>query len=172
MSSSSLRETAMDCLIPGAPPHFTPYLIINNVEGLARGSYAVHQEGQALEPVRLADSRAVASHLACDQSYAAAAHVNAYALTDLEPVLAHFGNRGYRLAQLEAALFGAKLQLAAHALGLGAVGSTAYDDEVTAFFAPPGKRLEFMFVAVFGAKRRPSEAEVVAKSTFLQPGES
>ena len=119
--------------------------------------------------MRHEDARHAAFLLACDQDYAAAAHVNVYALTDLAPVLAHFGNRGYRLAQLEAALFGAKLQLAAHALGLGAVGSTSYDDEVTAFFSPHAADKSFMFIAVLGNKRRPSQAEVVAKSAFLQP---
>jgi nitroreductase len=98
--------------------------------------------------------------LACDQDYAADAHVNAYTLTDLARVLEHFDDRGYRLAQLEASLIGAKLQLAAHALGLGAVGSTAYDDEVTAYFSPHAANKSFMFVAVFGARRRPSTSNV------------
>ena len=123
----------MDCLVPCAAA-FTPYLIVNNVAGLQPGSYAVHPEQQALEPLRVGEMHDAASRLACDQDYAADAHVNAYALTDL-PLLEHFGNRGYRVAQLEAALFGAKLQLAAHALGLGAVGSTSFDDEVTAHFS-------------------------------------
>ena len=83
-------------------------------------------------------------------------------------MLEHFGNRGYRLAQLEAALFGAKLQLAAHALGLGAVGSTSFDDEVTAHFSPHAAGKSFMFIAVFGARRRPSTSEVAEKSRFLQ----
>ena len=158
----------MDCLVPGAPPLFTPYLIVNNVAGLQPGSYAVLPEQQALEPLETGEMHDAASRLACDQDYAAAAHVNAYALTDLEPVLEHFGNRGYRLAQLEAALFGAKLQLAAHALGLGAVGSTSFDDEVTAHFSPHAAGKSFMFIAVFGARRRPSTSEVAKKSPFLQ----
>jgi SagB-type dehydrogenase family enzyme len=168
MLIASLQGTAMDCLIPGAPPLFTPYLIVNNVAGLQPGSYTVDSERQALELLRAGEMRDTASRLACDQDYAADAHVNAYALTDLEPVLEHFGNRGYRLAQLEAALFGAKLQLAAHTLGLGAVGSTSFDDEVTAHFSPHAAGKSFMFIAVFGTRRRPSTMEVAEKSTFLQ----
>src|SRR5215207_7652881 len=168
MLIASLQGTAMDCLVPGAPPLFTPYLIVNNVAGLQPGAYAVHPEQQVLEPLETGEMSEVARRLACDQDYAAAAHVNAYALTDLEPVLEHFGNRGYRLAQLEAALFGAKLQLAAHALGLGAVGSTSFDDEVTAHFSPHAAGKSFMFIAVFGARRRPSTSEVAEKSKFLQ----
>jgi len=168
MLIASLKGTAMDCLIPDAPPLFTPYLIVNNVAGLSPGAYAVHPEQQTLELLRAGEMRDTASRLACDQDYAGIAHVNAYALTDLAPVLEHFGNRGYRVAQLEAALFGAKLQLAAHALGLGAVGSTSFDDEVTAHFSPHAAGKSFMFIAVFGARRRPSTAEVAEKSRFLQ----
>jgi SagB-type dehydrogenase family enzyme len=166
--TASLQGTAMDCLVPGASPLFTPYLIVNNVAGLSPGAYAVHPEQQALELLRAGEMHEAARRLACDQDYAADAHVNAYALTDLAPVLEHFGNRGYRVAQLEAALFGAKLQLAAHALGLGAVGSTSFDDEVTAHFSPHATGKSFMFIAVFGARRRPSTSEVADKSKFLQ----
>jgi SagB-type dehydrogenase family enzyme len=168
MLTRSLQGTIMDCLVPGAPPLTTLYLIINNVAGLSPGAYAVHPEEQALELLRQGDMRAAAARLACDQDYAADAHVNAYTLTELAPVLEHFGNRGYRLAQLEASLIGAKLQLAAHALGLGAVGSTSYDDEVTAYFSPHAANKSFMFVAVFGARRRPSTSEVAEKSKLLQ----
>jgi hypothetical protein len=114
------------------------------------------------------DTREAARGLACDQDYAGAAHVNVYAMADLESALSRFGNRGYRVAQLEAALFGARVQLAAHALGLGAVGSTSFDDEVTAYFSPHAAGKSFMFIAVFGVRRRPSAAEVAAKSRFLQ----
>jgi nitroreductase len=168
MLTRSLQGTAMDCLVPDAPPLSTPYLIVNNVAGLSPGAYAVHWEEQALEVLRPGEVRPDASRLACDQDYAGDAHVNAYTLTDLAPVLEQFGNRGYRVAQLEAALFGAKLQLAAHALGLGAVGSTSYDDEVTAYFSPHAANKSFMFVAVFGIRRRPSPSEVVEKSRFLK----
>jgi SagB-type dehydrogenase family enzyme len=166
--TASQQGTAMDCLVPGAPPLFTPYLIVNNVAGLSPGAYAVHPRQQGLELLRAGEMHDAARRLASDQDYAAAAHVNAYALTDLAPVLEHLGNRGYRVAQLEAALFGARLQLAAHALGLGAVGSTSFDDEVTAHFSPHAADKSFMFIAVFGARRRPSTSEVADKSRFLQ----
>ncbi len=168
----SLRGVSMDCLAPGAPPHCTPYLIVNNVEGLDPGAYAVHAEAEALELLHPAETRGEASQLACGQDYVDQAHVNVYALTDLAPVLTHFGNRGYRVAQLEAALFGARLQLAAHSLLLGAVGSTSYDDDVTAYFSPHASDKSFMFVAVLGNRRRPSVEEIAAKSRFLQPGKS
>jgi hypothetical protein len=79
--------------------------------------------------------------------------VNCYYLTDLAPVLERYGNRGYRLAQLECALHAGKLHLGAHALGLGAVGSTSLDDEVIEFFSPHAAGKSYLFVTVFGARR-------------------
>jgi SagB-type dehydrogenase family enzyme len=150
----SVRGFAADCLIPGASPLHDGYLIVNAVEGLEPGIY-LHRAGEgSIEPIRAGDFRARAAHLAFDQQYAADAHVNSYYLTDLAPVLGHYGNRGYRVAQIEAALYAGRLHLAAHALGLGAVGSTSFDDEVTDFFSPPAAGASFMFVTVFGARRR------------------
>jgi nitroreductase len=68
--------------------------------------------------------------------------------------LATYGNRGYRVAQLEAALYAGRLHLAAQALGLGAVGSTSFDDEVVEFFSPQAADASYMFIIVFGARRR------------------
>ena len=56
--------------------------------------------------------------------------MNLYYLAHLPSILERYGDRGYRLAQLEGALHAGKLHLGTHALGLGAVGSTAFDDEV------------------------------------------
>jgi hypothetical protein len=56
-------------------------------------------------------------------------------MTDLEPILKRFGNRGYRAAQLHAGIITSKLYLAAYAQGFGATGLTFFDDEVTDFFS-------------------------------------
>jgi hypothetical protein len=110
-----------------------------------------------LELLRQSDMRGAATHLAVEQSYAGEAHVNIYYLADLEPILARYGNRGYRLAQLEAALYAGRLNLAAHALGLGGVGSTSYDDEVVRFFSPHAAGKAYLFVTVLGNRRRPRQ---------------
>jgi hypothetical protein len=39
-------------------------------------------------------------------------------------------------------------------LGLGAVGSTCFDDEVAEFFSPHAAGKDYMFVTVFGKRRR------------------
>jgi SagB-type dehydrogenase family enzyme len=154
----SSRGVATDCLAPDAPPLHDAYLIVNAVEGLAPGVYLHHPRRNAVELLREGDFRRNAQRLAVDQAYAADAHVNVYYLTDLGPVLERYGNRGYRLAQLECSLAAGKLHLGTHALGLGAVGSTSFDDEVVEFFSPHATGKSYMFVVVFGKRRRRSRA--------------
>jgi SagB-type dehydrogenase family enzyme len=150
----SARGFAADCLAVDSPPLHDNYLIVNAVEGLSPGIYLHRSREGTIESLRSGDYRAHAAHLAFDQSYAADAHVNSYYLTELSPVLATYGNRGYRLAQLEAAIYAGRLHLVAEALGLGAVGSTSFDDEVVDFFSPRAADASYMFITVFGARRR------------------
>ena len=150
----STRGIVADCLDPSLPPLHDQYLIVNAVEGLEPGVYRVRR-GEGLELVKPGTFRREAQWLAVEQEYAADAHVNSYYLTELGPVLETFGNRGYRVAQLESAIFAGKLHLGTHVLGLGAVGSTSFDDDVTEFFAPSTDS-SYMFVVVFGKRRRRS----------------
>jgi SagB-type dehydrogenase family enzyme len=150
----SSRGWATDCLAPHAAPLHDLYLIVHNVEGLADGIYLHHPNLHAVELLREGLFRDQATRIAVEQEYAGAAHVNCYYLTDLAPVLEVYGNRGYRIAQLECAVYAGKLQLAAHALGLGTVGSTSYDDEVIEFFSPHASGKSYMFVVVFGSRQR------------------
>ncbi len=150
----SARGLAADWLAPDAPPLHDQYLIVNRVDGLDPGVYRLRRDRAAIELVKPGDFRRRAQRLAVDQAYAGDAHVNSYYLTDLGPVLERFGNRGYRAAQLEAALYAGRLHLGTPALGLGAVGSTAFDDEVVEFFAPGEPGAGYLFVVVFGRRRR------------------
>jgi SagB-type dehydrogenase family enzyme len=147
---------AADCLAPDAPHLHDLYLIVNLVEGLTPGVYLHHPQRHSIELLKEGDFRQQAQRLAVDQEYAGDAHVNCYYLSDLTPVFECYGNRGYRLAQLECSLSASKIHLGAHALGLRAVGSTALDDEVIAFFSPHGAGKSYMFVTVFGKRRTPT----------------
>jgi SagB-type dehydrogenase family enzyme len=149
----STRGVASDVLVPGAPLTEL-YLIVNAVEGLTPGVYLHHPELHAVELVRAGTFRKEAARIAAGQQYAGDAHVNLYYLAHLPSVLERYGNRGYRLAQLEGALHAGKLHLGTHALGLGAVGSTSFDDEVVDFFSPHAAGKDYMFVTVFGKRRR------------------
>jgi SagB-type dehydrogenase family enzyme len=149
----STRGVASDVLTPGAPLTDL-YLIVHAVEGLAPGIYLHHPARNAVELLREGSFRAQAARIAAQQRYAGDAHVNLYHLAHLPSLLTRYGDRGYRLAQLEGALHAGKLHLGTHTMGLGAVGSTSYDDEVIEFFSPHAAGKDYMFVTVFG-KRRP-----------------
>lgn len=154
--SISSQGFVSDCLAQTAPPLNGRYLIVNNVEGLEPGVYVHHPDRGAIELLKPGLFREDAARLASGQQYAADAHVNFYSLVDLDAVLARYGNRGYRIAQTEGALQASKLHLAAHAVGLGAVGSTSVDNEVIEFFSPHAAGRSFMFILTFGVRRRRS----------------
>jgi SagB-type dehydrogenase family enzyme len=145
----SSRAFAADVL-----PPLDCYLVVHAVEGLTPGVYLHHPALGAVELLRAGDFRADSARIAVGQGYCADAHVNAYWLADLGPLLERYGNRGYRAAQLVSALRAGKLHLGAHALGLGACGSTSADDEVVEFFSPHAAGKSYLFVTVFGVRRR------------------
>ncbi len=130
------------------------YLIVNAVDGLATGSYAYHPEGQSLELLQAGEFRERAGYLGLEQELPADASVNLYWVTGLTAVLARYGNRGYRMAQTEAAIRGGWAYLAAYAQRLGASGLTFYDDEVTQFFSPHAAGQSVMFLVALGRPQR------------------
>jgi nitroreductase len=130
-------------------------VIAHAVEGLAPGAYHLRRDEGALELLREGRFRGQAGHLGLDQELPADAAANVYCLADLTRVLARFGSRGYRAAQLEGGITGGRLYLAAYALGFGATGLTFYDDEVTEFFSPHAAGKGVLFLTAVGhADRR------------------
>ena len=156
-----------------APPLDVPfppsdvYLIVNNVAELEAGAYFYERRANALYLLEQGDFREAAKHLTVGQQYAADANVVAFGLADLEAIYPVYGDRGYRPALFEAALFGGRMQLAAHALGLGAVGSVSQDEEIAPFFGTHAAGKEFLFVAVFGVKRKAAQTENAEATRFL-----
>ena len=130
------------------------YLIVNAVEGLPSGAYYFDRERSALELLKEGDFRQDAGHLGLGQEIPADASVDVFFLSDLKSVLERFGNRGYRAAQLEAAIMGGKLYLAAYAQRLGASGLTFFDDDVTDFFSPHAAGKSVMFLIALGKSAR------------------
>jgi len=152
------RGIDADFLAAAGSPLNEIYLIVHAVEGLAPGTYVFRHHERALELLREGDFRREAGHLGLDQDIPADCSVNVYFLTDLGKVLARFGNRGYRAAQLEAAITGGKIYLAAYAQRLGASGLTFYDDEVTDFFSPDAAGKSVMFLVALGKKLKTGHA--------------
>jgi SagB-type dehydrogenase family enzyme len=134
------------------------YIIANDVEGLPSGSYVYHPERSSLEQLKEGNFREQAGYLGLQQALPADASVDVFFLCDLNSVLGRYGNRGYRMAQLEASIRGGKLYLAAYAQRLGASGLTFFDDDVTQFFSPHAVGKSVMFLVALGRpqyRRRP-----------------
>ena len=98
------------------------YLIVQDVEGLPSGSYVYRHEQAALEQLKVGSFREQAGYLGLQQGLPADASVDAFFLTDLAAVLERYGNRGYRMAQVEAGIRAGWIYLAAYAQRLGASG--------------------------------------------------
>jgi nitroreductase len=131
--------------IPSDAPVLTqPYLIVNAVTGLDPGAYVFNRDSARLELLKSGSFRREAAFLDLGQELAGDAALNVYWLSPLE------GERDYRAAQLEAAIEGGRLYLAAYALGLGATGLTFFDDDVTRFFSPHAAGKAVMFLTAIG----------------------
>lgn len=126
------------------------YVVVNAVDGLQPGAYYFHRDRRELELLKAGDFRRQAGYLGLEQDLPADAAANVFFLADLRQVLARYGNRGYRAAQLEAGILGGKLYLAAYALGLGASGLTFYDDDVVNFFSPHAAGKSAIFLVCLG----------------------
>jgi len=132
-------------------------VIVNAVDGIPSGAYHFRADAQQLEVLRTGDFRDTAGFLCLDQALAHDASAVLFYLADLDRVRTAFGERGDRLAELEAGLVAGRAYLAAYAAGRGATGLTFYDDEVTRFFSPHAAgRAPLLVVAVGVPARRPS----------------
>jgi len=130
------------------------YIIANAVDGLDSGSYYYVREKNSLELLRKGNFRNTSGNLGLNQDLPYDASVTIFFMTNLRKILEQFGNRGYRVAQLDAAIGGGKAYLASYALGLGATGLTFYDDAVTSFFSPHAADKETMFLIAIGKKEK------------------
>jgi SagB-type dehydrogenase family enzyme len=132
------------------------YLVVNAVEGVAPGAYRYWPDAHALEVIREGAFRRQSAFLCLEQALGGDAAAVLYFLAPLEALLATFGNRGYRLANLEAGLIGGRAYLAAYGQRFGASGLTYYDSEVVEFFAPHARGLDAIFVTALGRSVRPA----------------
>jgi len=149
----AVRGVAMDSRFADDPPlsFVAPFLVVNGVDGLESGTYQYHPARGELERLRAGECRSEAGHLALDQRLAADAAVCVYFMTDLTAVVDALGNRGYRVAQLEASLTAGRLYLGTYAhRDLGGTGLTFYDDIVSDFFAPRAAGQTPMFLYTIG----------------------
>jgi SagB-type dehydrogenase family enzyme len=126
------------------------YLICNNVEGIPVGGYFFNRRRNTLDLVKLKVSREMSGYLSLGQSLFSQASAVLFLMTSLQKVLGALGNRGYRASQFEAGIIAGKIYLAAYAQGIGASGSTFFDDAVTEFFSPHANSKNTMIVVGIG----------------------
>jgi len=147
----ALGGVPTDCFGAGALAGLVDvYCLVHAVEGIDSGVYEYHPGACALERVGDTD-RATAGELALGQEVVGDAAVNVYLVADVDAVVERFGNRGYRLAQLEAGIDLGRLYLATYAhLGLGGRGFTFFDGDVADFLSPHADGQTPMTLFAFG----------------------
>ena len=125
---------------------------------------------RALRLLKPGEFRREGGELCLEQPLGADASAVAFFLSDLDPVLARWGSRGYRAVNLAAGLLGGRLYLGAYGFGLGATGLTFYDDEVVQFFEPDAAGKEAIFVTALGpAARRQTPRDLPVAPAALEP---
>ncbi|HKW94262.1 MAG TPA: SagB/ThcOx family dehydrogenase [Methylomirabilota bacterium] len=134
------------------------YLTVHAVTGLAPGAYVYDRASRSLTLLRSGELRAQSAFLCLGQALGGTSSATVFFLADLERVLERLGNRGYRLANLEAGLIGGRLYLAAYAQRFGATGLTFYDRAVVDFFSPHAAGKAAIFVTALGRSVRPVPA--------------
>jgi SagB-type dehydrogenase family enzyme len=156
--SSALYHATRGWAADVPPGLVDPFVNVHEVEGIAPGAYRYRREPHALALLRAGDFREESAFLALEQALGGASSATVFFLADLAAVLERWGNRGYRLANLEAGFIGGRLYLAAYAQGFGATGLTFYDRAVVDFFSPEAAGLDAIFVTALGrsVKTRPS----------------
>jgi SagB-type dehydrogenase family enzyme len=145
------------------------YLSVHSVDGLPPGKYVYHRYERLLELLEAGEFRGEAAHLCLGQDLGGDASVTVFFLADLDAILERYGNRGYRLAQMEAGITGGNLYLSAYALGRGATGLTFFDDDVINYFSPHAAGMEAIFVVALGVPA-PSESPM-GRLVRILPGE-
>jgi SagB-type dehydrogenase family enzyme len=154
---SSTRGVPLDILKNEENSMIDIYFIANAVEGLTPGAYFYNRNASATNPntsvVRVKEvvtSRNISGYLCLGQTLFSDASVVFFLMTDLQSVLGSLGNRGYRSSQFEAGVIAGKIYLAAYARGIGASGSTFFDDAVTEFFSPHAAKKSTMIAVGVG----------------------
>src|SRR5439155_1729643 len=94
--------------------------------------------------------RNASAYLCLEQPLGGDAAAVIYCLAPLARILPVLGNRGYRLANLEAGIAGGRAYLAAYAQGFGASGLTFYDRHVVEFFSSHAAGKDAIFVVALG----------------------
>lgn len=136
------------------------FFIVSAVDGLQSGAYYLNRTTTELVHLKSGEFRTIAGYLCLGQPLFSNASVVLYLMVGLDAILSNLGNRGYSVAQFEAGIIAGKIYLSAYALGIGASGSTFFDDAVTKFFSPYAEDRSTMIAVGIGVpdyKARPGK---------------
>jgi len=147
---SSTRGAPLDFLGKEIHSLIDVYLMCNDVEDLAPGGYFFNHTFNTVDLLKMKVSREMSGYLCLGQYLFSQASAVLFLMTDLQKVLKALGNRGYGASQFEAGIIAGKIYLAAYAHGIGASGSTFFDDAVTEFFSPHAEKKSTMIAVGIG----------------------
>lgn len=132
-----------------APELLETYLVAVNVDGVEPGSYAYEASPRRLVERTRGDFGEALFHLSLEQDIftdAAAALIHA---VDLTRAVARYGDRAYRLVNMDAGHVGERLNLALLREGLGVSGCGGYyDDEMNRVLRIPESRAVVYITAI------------------------
>jgi SagB-type dehydrogenase family enzyme len=154
----SILSVILSCVTRGSSMDFLGkgdtlidiYLIANGIDDLPRGGYFFNSKLNSLELLKRNVSREMSGYLCLGQSLFSDASTVLFLMCDLKNILRILGNRGYRAAQFEAGVIAGKIYLSAYAQGIGASGSTFFDEAVTEFFSPHAENKNTMIAIGIG----------------------
>jgi len=132
------------------------YIAIHAVDGIEPGTYFYDRESHGLLRLRAGDVRQHSAFVCLEQPLGGRSSATVFFLAELARALDRWGNRGYRLVNLEAGLIGGRLYLGAYGQRFGASGLTFYDRDVVAFFSPHAAGKDAIFVTALGRALKPT----------------
>ncbi|SCL31156.1 SagB-type dehydrogenase domain-containing protein [Micromonospora rhizosphaerae] len=149
------RHVPVDA-VPAGTSLLTHEVGVHAVRGMDPGLYHRADRGLRLDRAAPeAEVRRLSEHLCLDQPLGGDSAYTDFACADPNRVLTGYGDRGYRVAQLEAGVAAGRLQLAAFALGCGGTGLTFYDEEIREAFATPAACMLAVSIGVPAYRAKP-----------------
>ena len=135
----------------GATYPIEVYAIVNNVEGLARGTYHYLIESHELEPLREGDFRNEMSRAALQERMFKQANVIVALSSVFQRTQQRYRERAQRYICFEAGHIAQNTYLEATALGLGACAIGAfYDEEFNRLLGLDGKNESVLYLLAVG----------------------
>jgi len=147
-------------------------LFLTGFEQVIQAHVRAFAENKLRQHARRIDEEGVfrreAAYLTLEQALGGDAAATIFFLAPLDALLAARGERGYRLANLQAGIAGGRAYLAAYGAGFGASGLTFYDADVVRFFSPHAAGRDAIFVTALG-RGGSAQSGVLLSNTIPSP---